>query len=158
VERGVRFVQLYHGGGNTGWDTHGNNDGQHRINARQTDQPIAALLHDLAARGLLDSTLVLWGGEFGRTPTSEGADGRDHSPYGFSVWLAGGGVRGGTVHGATDDFGFRAVEKPVPIRDLHATILHLLGLSHEELTFLFQGLDQKLTGVEPAQVIRELLA
>ena len=158
VERGVRFVQLYHGGGNTGWDTHGNNDGQHRINARQTDQPIAALLHDLAARGLLDTTLVLWGGEFGRTPTSEGADGRDHSPYGFTVWMAGGGVRGGTVHGATDDFGFRAVENPTPIRDLHATILHLLGLSHEELTFLFQGLDQKLTGVEPAQVIRELLA
>lgn len=158
VERGVRFVQLYHGGGNTGWDTHGNNDGQHVINARQTDQPIAALLHDLSARGLLDSTLVIWGGEFGRTPTSEGADGRDHSPYGFSVWMAGGGIRGGMVHGATDDFGFRAVENPVPIRDLHATILHLLGLSHEELTFLFQGLEQKLTGVEPAQVIRDLLA
>ena len=158
VERGVRFVQIYHGGGNVGWDTHGNNDGQHLVNARQTDQPIAALLHDLAARGLLDSTLVIWGGEFGRTPTSEGSDGRDHSPYGFTVWMAGGGVRGGTVHGATDDFGFRAVENPVPIRDLHATILHLLGLSHEELTFLFQGLDQKLTGVEPAEVIRPLVS
>jgi len=158
VERGVRFVQLYHGGNNVGWDTHGNNDGQHQINALQTDRPIAGLLEDLAARGLLDSTLVLWGGEFGRTPTSEGSDGRDHSPYGFSVWLAGGGVRGGIVHGATDDFGFQAVEDKVPIRDLHATILHLLGLGHEELTYLFQGLDQKLTGVEPAQVIRRLLA
>jgi len=158
VERGVRFVQLYHGGGNVGWDTHGNNDGQHQINALQTDQPIAGLLEDLAARGLLDSTLVQWGGEFGRTPTSEGSDGRDHNPYGFSVWLAGGGVRGGMAYGATDDFGFKAVEKKVPIRDLHATILHLLGLGHEELTYLFQGLDQKLTGVEPARVIRELLA
>lgn len=158
VERGVRFVQLYHGGGNVGWDTHGNNDGQHQINALQTDQPIAGLLEDLAARGLLDSTLVQWGGEFGRTPTSEGSDGRDHNPYGFSVWLAGGGVRGGMAYGATDDFGFKAVEKKVPIRDLHATLLHLLGLGHEELTYLFQGLDQKLTGVEPARVIRELLA
>jgi len=158
VERGVRFVQLYHGGGNVGWDTHGNNDGQHRINALQTDQPIAGLLADLAARGLLDSTLVLWGGEFGRTPTSEGSDGRDHNPYGFSVWMAGGGVRGGMAHGATDDFGFKAVDEKVPIRDLHATILHLLGLGHEELTYLFQGLEQKLTGVEPARVIRELLA
>ena len=158
VERGVRFVQLYHGGNNVGWDTHGNNDGQHQINALQTDRPIAGLLEDLAARGLLDSTLVLWGGEFGRTPTSEGSDGRDHSPYGFSVWLAGGGVRGGMVHGATDDFGFQAVEDKVPIRDLHATILHLLGLGHEELTYLFQGLEQKLTGVEPARVIRQLLA
>ena len=158
VERGVRFVQLYHGGGNVGWDTHGNNDGQHQTNALQTDGPIAGLLEDLAARGLLDSTLVMWGGEFGRTPTSEGADGRDHSPYGFSVWLAGGGVRGGMAYGATDDFGFNAVEDKVPIRDLHATILHLLGLGHEELTYLFQGLDQKLTGVEPARVIRELLA
>jgi hypothetical protein len=158
VERGVRFVQLYHGGGNVGWDTHGNNDGQHQINALQTDQPIAGLLEDLAARGLLDSTLVQWGGEFGRTPTSEGSDGRDHNPYGFSVWLAGGGVRGGMAYGATDDFGFKAVGKKVPIRDLHATLLHLLGLGHEELTYLFQGLDQKLTGVEPARVIRELLA
>lgn len=158
VERGVRFVQLYHGGGDVGWDTHGNNDGQHRINAGQTDRPISALLEDLAARGMLDSTLVLWGGEFGRTPTSEGSDGRDHNPYGFSVWMAGGGVRGGTAYGATDDFGFSALEDKVPIRDLHATILHLLGLGHEELTYLFQGLEQKLTGVEPARVIRELLA
>jgi len=158
VERGVRFVQLYHGGGNVGWDTHGNNDRQHQTNALQTDWPIAGLLEDLAARGLLDSTLVLWGGEFGRTPTSEGSDGRDHNPYGFSVWLAGGGVRGGVTHGATDDFGFKAVEDQVPIRDLHATILYLLGLGHEELTYLFQGLEQKLTGVEPARVIRQLLA
>ena len=158
IERGVRFVQLYHGGGNTGWDTHGNNDGQHRINALQTDRPIAGLLADLKARGLLDSTLILWGGEFGRTPTSEGADGRDHSPYGFSIWMAGGGIRGGTVYGATDDFGFKAVENLVPIRDLHATILHLLGIDHEELTYLFQGLDQKLTGVEEARVIRSIIA
>ena len=98
------------------------------------------------------------GGEFGRTPTPEGSDGRDHNPYGFSVWLAGGGVRGGMAYGATDDFGFNAVDDKVPIRDLHATILHLLGLGHEKLTYLFQGLEQKLTGVEPARVIRELLA
>jgi len=108
---------------------------------------------------LLDSTLIIWGGEFGRTPTSEGADGRDHSPYGYSVWMAGGGIRGGTVYGATDDFGFRATENPVQVRDLHATILHLLGLQHDKLTYYFQGLQQRLTQIDgDSRVIREILA
>jgi hypothetical protein len=159
VERGVRFVQLYHGGGGDGWDTHGANDAKHLRNGKQIDQPIAGLILDLKARGLLDSTLILWGGEFGRTPTSEGSDGRDHSPYGYSVWMAGGGIKGGTVFGATDDFGFNAVENPVQVRDLHATILHLLGLEHEKLTYYFQGLQQRLTQVDgESRVLRELLA
>lgn len=158
VERGVRFVQLYHGGGGDGWDTHGANDAKHVRNGRQIDKPIAGLITDLKARGLLDSTLILWGGEFGRTPTSEGSDGRDHSPYGYSIWMAGGGIRGGTVYGATDDFGFKAVENPVGVRDLHATILHLLGLNHEKLTFYFQGLQQRLTQVDgESRVIQEIL-
>jgi hypothetical protein len=159
VERGVRFVQLYHGGGGDGWDTHGGNDSKHLRNGRQIDKPITALITDLKARGLLDSTLIIWGGEFGRTPTSEGADGRDHSPYGYSVWMAGGGIRGGTVYGATDDFGFRATENPVQVRDLHATILHLLGLQHDKLTYYFQGLQQRLTQIDgDSRVIREILA
>jgi hypothetical protein len=159
VERGVRFVQLYHGGGGDGWDTHGANDSKHVRNGRQIDKPIAGLITDLKARGLLDSTLILWGGEFGRTPTSEGSDGRDHSPYGYSVWMAGGGIKGGTVFGATDDFGFKAVENPVQVRDLHATILHLLGLQHDKLTFYFQGLQQRLTQIDgESRVIREILA
>jgi uncharacterized protein (DUF1501 family) len=159
VERGVRFVQLYHGGGGDGWDTHGANDSKHVRNGRQIDKPIAGLIADLTARGLLESTLILWGGEFGRTPTSEGSDGRDHSPYGYSVWMAGGGVKGGTVFGSTDDFGFNATENPVQVRDLHATILHLLGLQHDKLTFYFQGLQQRLTQVDgESRVIREILA
>lgn len=159
VERGVRFVQLYHGGGGDGWDTHGGNDSKHLRNGRQIDKPITALITDLKARGLLDSTLIIWGGEFGRTPTSEGSDGRDHSPYGYSVWMAGGGIRGGTVYGATDDFGFRATENPVQVRDLHATILHLLGLQHDKLTYYFQGLQQRLTQIDgDSRVIREILA
>ena len=159
VERGVRFVQLYHGGGGDGWDTHGGNDSKHLRNGRQIDKPITALITDLKARALLDSTLIIWGGEFGRTPTSEGADGRDHSPYGYSVWMAGGGIRGGTVYGATDDFGFRATENPVQVRDLHATILHLLGLQHDKLTYYFQGLQQRLTQIDgDSRVIREILA
>ena len=159
VERGVRFVQLYHGGGGDGWDTHGGNDSKHLRNGRQIDKPITALITDLKARGLLDSTLIIWGGEFGRTPTSEGADGRDHSPYGYSVWMVGGGIRGGTVYGATDDFGFRATENPVQVRDLHATILHLLGLQHDKLTYYFQGLQQRLTQIDgDSRVIREILA
>ncbi|MCX6862569.1 MAG: DUF1501 domain-containing protein [Verrucomicrobia bacterium] len=159
VERGVRFVQLYHGGGGDGWDTHGGNDSKHLRNGRQIDKPITALITDLKARGLLDSTLIIWGGEFGRTPTSEGADGRDHSPYGYSVWMAGGGIRGGTVYGATDDFGFRATENPVQVRDLHATILHLLGLQHDKITYYFQGLQQRLTQIDgDSRVIREILA
>ena len=159
VERGVRFVQLYHGGGGDGWDTHGANDAKHLRNGRQIDKPIAGLITDLKARGLLDSTLIIWGGEFGRTPTSEGADGRDHSPYGYTVWMAGGGIKGGTVYGATDDFGFRAVENPVQVRDLHATILHLLGLDHEKLTFYAQGHQQRLTQIDgESRVIKEILA
>ena len=159
IERGVRFVQLYHGGGGDGWDTHGANDAKHLRNGRQIDKPIAGLITDLKARGLLDSTLLVWGGEFGRTPTSEGSDGRDHSPYGYSVWMAGGGIKGGTVFGATDDFGFKAVENPVQVRDLHATILHLLGLEHEKLTYYFQGIQQRLTQIDgESRVIKEIVA
>jgi hypothetical protein len=159
VERGVRFVQIYHGGGGDGWDTHGGNDSKHRRNGRQIDKPITGLITDLKARGLLDSTLVIWGGEFGRTPTSEGSDGRDHSPYGYSVWMAGGGIKGGTVYGSTDEFGFRAEQNPVQVRDLHATILHLLGLQHDRLTFYFQGLQQRLTQIDgESRVIHEILA
>ncbi len=128
VERGVRFVQLYHGGSSDGWDTHGANDSKHLRNGKQIDKPIAGFITDLRMRGLLDSTLIIWGGEFGRTPTSEGSDGRDHSPYGYTVWMTGGGIKGGTVLGATDDFGFKASEKPVQVSDLPATIRHLLGL------------------------------
>ncbi len=159
VERGVRFVQLYHGGGGDGWDTHGDNDQKHVRNGRQIDKPITGLISDLKARGLLDSTLIIWGGEFGRTPTSEGSNGRDHNPYGYSVWLAGGGVRGGTVYGATDDFGFRAETNAVQVRDLHATILLLLGLGHEQLTFYFQGLQQRLTQIDgESRVISEIVS
>jgi hypothetical protein len=159
VERGVRFVQIYHGGGGEGWDTHGSNDSRHVQNARQIDKPVAGLITDLKARGLLDTTLVLWGGEFGRTPTSEGSDGRDHNPYGYSVWLAGGGIKGGVVYGSTDEFGFKAVENPVQVRDLHATILHLLGLQHDRLTFYFQGLQQRLTQIDgQSRVLTEILA
>ena len=159
VERGVRFVQLYHGGGGDGWDTHGDNDAKHVRNGKQIDKPMAGLLTDLKARGLLDETLVIWGGEFGRTPTSEGSDGRDHSPYGYSIWMAGGGIKGGTVYGATDEFGFQAVQNPVQVRDLHATILHLLGLRHDKLTFYFQGLQQRLTQIDgECRVIHEILA
>ena len=159
VERGVRFVQLYHGGGGDGWDTHGGNDAKHLRNGRQIDKPVAGLITDLKARGLLDSTLIIWGGEFGRTPTSEGADGRDHSPYGYSVWMAGGGIKGGTVFGATDEFGFKAQQDPVQVRDLHATILHLLGLKHDKLTFYFQGVQQRLTQIDgDSRVIKEILS
>jgi hypothetical protein len=148
VERGVRFVQLYHTtGGFQPWDQHSDLKGGHARNALATDRPIAGLLHDLQARGLLDETLVIWGGEFGRTPAAEGTDGRDHHPYGFSMWLAGGGVRGGLAHGATDEFGWDAVEDRVHVHDLHATILHLLGLNHEKLTYRHSGRDYRLTDV-----------
>jgi len=158
IERGVRFVQLYHGGGGDGWDTHGENDAKHVRNGKQIDKPIAGLISDLKARGMLDSTLVIWGGEFGRTPTSEGSAGRDHNPYGYSVWMAGGGIRGGTLYGATDEFGFRAVENRVQVRDLHATILHLLGLDHARLTYYFQGLQQRLTQIDgDCRVLHELI-
>ncbi len=154
IERGVRFVQIFTGSaGKDDWDAaHADNDRVHEEMARRTDQPTAALLKDLKARGLLESTLVIWGGEFGRTPITDGRfpdkpAGRDHNPYGFSTWLAGGGIRGGKIIGATDEFGFRAVEDRVHINDLHATILKLLGLDHEKLTFLFQGRKQRLTDV-----------
>ena len=140
VERGVRFVQLYHTtGGFQPWDQHSDLKGGHATNALATDRPIAGLLRDLQARGLLDDTLVIWGGEFGRTPAAEGTDGRDHHPYGFTMWLAGGGVRGGMAYGATDEFGWDAVEDRVHVHDLHATILHLLGLDHEKLTYRHAG-------------------
>lgn len=159
VERGVRFIQLYHGGGGDGWDTHGDNDAKHVRNGRQIDKPIAGLITDLKNRGLLESTLLIWGGEFGRTPTSEGSAGRDHNPYGYSVWMAGGGIRGGTVYGETDEFGFCAAVNPVQVRDLHATILHLLGLDHARLTYYFQGLEQRLTQIDgDSRVIEEVLA
>lgn len=145
VERGVRVVQVYTGSGQP-WDDHGDIAG-HADKARQTDRPIAALLTDLKSRGLLEDTLVLWGGEFGRTPASEGSKGRDHNNHGFTVWLAGGGVRGGTVYGASDDFGFAAVQDKMHVHDLHATILHLMGLDHEKLTFRYSGRDFRLTDV-----------
>jgi hypothetical protein len=158
VERGVRFVQLYHTtGGFQPWDQHGNLKGGHAKNAAATDRPIAALLQDLKARGLLGETLILWGGEFGRTPAAQGADGRDHHPYGFSMWLAGGGVKGGHAHGATDDFGWDAVQDPVHVHDLHATLLHLLGLDHTRLTYRYAGRDYRLTDVS-GTVVRALLA
>src|SRR5690606_4731338 len=146
VERGVRFVQVYYGDGQP-WDTHNNHNDSVRNLAKDIDQPIAALLADLKRRGLLNETLVIWGGEFGRTPTSENGDGRDHNHHGFSMWMAGGGVRGGMTYGETDDFGFRAVQDKVHVHDLHATILHLLGLDHERLTFRHSGRDYRLTDV-----------
>jgi hypothetical protein len=147
VERGVRFVQLYHTtGGFQPWDQHAALKNGHGKNAAATDRPIAGLLQDLRTRGLLADTLVIWGGEFGRTPAAQG-DGRDHHPYGFSMWLAGGGVRGGHVHGATDELGWDAVQDKVHVHDLHATILHLLGLNHEKLTYHYGGRDYRLTDV-----------
>jgi hypothetical protein len=143
VERGVRFVELYC----TDWDGHADCPGNHRDNAARTDQPIAGLLADLKQRGLLESTVVLWTGEFGRTPVMQGNRGRDHNPYGFSSWLAGGGIRGGRAIGATDELGFRAVEDKVHVHDLHATLLALLGLDHERLTYLFEGRQRRLTDV-----------
>jgi hypothetical protein len=157
VERGVRFVQIYQGCGGAGWDTHGDNHRRQTEMMRSIDQGAAALLVDLRRRGLLDETLVIWGGEFGRTPTTEGNDGRDHSPYGFSMWLAGGGVKGGVLHGATDDLGFRAVAGRVHAHDLNATILHLLGLDHERLTIRHAGRDFRLTDVF-GNVVHEILA
>jgi uncharacterized protein (DUF1501 family) len=144
VERGVRFVQVYCGDTN-GWEAHSDIVGNHTRLCRQSDRPIAGLLTDLKRRGLLDSTLVVWAGEFGRTPMSEGSTGRDHSPHGFTAWLAGGGVRGGQVIGATDEVGLRAVEGRAHAHDLHATILNLLGLQHRRLTFRHNGRNERLT-------------
>jgi len=164
VERGVRFVQVWHGAAQP-WDSH-NDIRDHEKLAAESDQPIAALLTDLAQRGLLDETLVLWGGEFGRTPSVELANplignaktqGRDHNHYGFSVWMAGGGIKGGMTYGATDEFGFRAVDKPVHVHDLHATMLHLLGFDHEQFTYAYAGRDFRLTDVH-GHVVKELLA
>lgn len=157
LESGVRFVQVTHSDAFVQWDQHGDLKRGHEKNAREVDQPIAALLWDLKNRGLLDDTLVWWGGEFGRTPTAQGTDGRDHNPDGFTMWLAGGGVKGGTSHGATDEYGFFAREGKVHIHDLHATILHLLGMDHERLTFWHAGRDFRLTDVH-GKVVHELIA
>jgi hypothetical protein len=158
LERGVRFVQVWSGAGQP-WDNHDGLEKQHRELAKGWDQAIAAFLTDLKQRGLLETTLVMWGGEFGRTPVAElpGLSGRDHNHYGFSMWLAGGGVKGGHVHGATDEFGFAAVENKVHVHDLHATLLHLLGFDHERLTYRYAGRDFRLTDVH-GNVIREVLA
>jgi hypothetical protein len=162
LERGVRVVQLWHGAGQP-WDHHDNIESNVRKQAAEIDGPIAAFMTDLKQRGLFDDTLILWGGEFGRTPSVELGDsgksklGRDHNHYGFSVWLAGGGVRGGVAHGATDEFGFRAVENPVSVHDLHATMLHLLGFDHERLTYRHAGRDFRLTDVA-GEVVRPVVA
>ena len=156
VERGVRFVQIYYGNGQP-WDTHRNHNQSTKDLCKDIDQPTAALLEDLARRGMLEDTLVIWCGEFGRTSTSEGGDGRDHNHLGFTGWLAGGGVRGGMAYGATDDFGFRAVQDKVHVHDLHATILHLLGLDHERLTFRHAGRDYRLTDVY-GRVVHDVIA
>jgi hypothetical protein len=161
LERGVRMVQLWHGAGQP-WDNHNDIETNHRKLAAEIDQPIAALLHDLKQRGMLEDTLVIWGGEFGRTPTVELAGGksklgRDHNHYGFSVWMAGGGIKGGTVHGNTDEFGFAAQDNPTSVHDLHATILHLMGINHEELTYRYAGRDFRLTDVY-GEVMRPILA
>jgi uncharacterized protein (DUF1501 family) len=155
VERGVRFVQIFMAG--QPWDTHANNAAGTRSCCEQTDLPIAGLLTDLKQRGLLDQTLVVWGGEFGRTPGAQGKDGRDHHPYGFSVWLAGGGIQGGQTYGATDDFGYHAVADRCHVSDLHATILHVLGLDFQRLNFARLGRDERLTDVHPAKVLTRLL-
>ncbi len=161
IERGVRFVQLYSGGGHIEdtWDGHLDCISNHTLHAGETDQPIGALITDLKRTGLWDETLLVWGGEFGRTPTSEGVGkpGRDHNWLGFSMWLAGAGVKGGQAIGATDELGFDAVEDPWHVSDFHATILHLMGLDHTNLTYFYQGLDQRLTGVR-GEVIRKALA
>jgi hypothetical protein len=156
VEAGVRFVQLYCGDTN-GWDGHSDMEGNHSKLCAESDLPIAGLLTDLKARGLLDSTLVIWGGEFGRMPMSEGSNGRDHNPHGFCMWLAGGGVKGGQVIGATDAVGLRAAEDKTHVHDIHATILHLLGLDHERLTFRHDGRDQRLTDVAGNVIAKALV-
>jgi hypothetical protein len=156
VERGVRFVQLYMGSGSK-WDAHRDLDVNHAQYCRESDRPIAGLLRDLKRRGLLESTLVVWGGEFGRTPMSESGNGRDHNPFGFTMWMAGGGIRGGITYGGTDEIGLYAVDRPAHVHDIHATILHLLGLNHKALTFPHNGRDERLTQVS-GQVIGEILA
>ena len=159
VEKGVRFVQIYH----NNWDHHGNLVGRMGDQCRDVDQPCWGLIQDLKRRGLFDSTLVIWGGEFGRTIYSQGGlsktnYGRDHHPRCFTMWMAGGGSKGGTIHGETDDFSYNIVKDPVHVRDLHATVLRLLGIDHQRFTYRYQGLDQKLTGVEKAEVIPAVIA
>ncbi len=155
VERGVRFVQLYMGSGSR-WDAHSDLDKNHAQSCRESDRPIAGLLKDLKRRGMLDSTLVVWGGEFGRTPMSESGNGRDHNPFGFTMWMAGGGIKGGTTYGTTDEIGLYAVDKPAHVHDIHATILALLGLDHKQLTFLHDGRDERLTETS-GQVIESII-
>ncbi len=164
IERGVRFVELSclnagvgAGNGPNPWDQHGKILEGHGAMARQVDQPIAALIRDLKARGMLEETLILFSGEFGRTPFSQGSDGRDHNPFGFSLWMAGGGIKGGTVYGATDDLGYYAVENKLEIYDLYATVLHLLGMDHERLTYRFGGRDFRLTDVH-GHVVKEIIS
>ena len=157
AERGVRFIQLYH----RDWDHHSQLFEEMPVKARETDQACAALIRDLHQRGLLDDTLVVWAGEFGRTPMSQknkGTTGRDHHNKSMSIWLAGAGVQGGRVFGATDELGYAAVENVATVHDLHATMLHLLGIRHDEFTFRYQGLDARLTGVEEARVIHGILS
>ena len=159
AERGVRFIELTcpRIQGNDRWDAHSNLKKNHSENALATDQPIAALIEDLAARGMLDETLIVWAGEFGRTPFAQGSNGRDHNPFGFTIWMAGGGVRGGTTYGRTDEFGYRVIENRVEIHDLHATMLHLLGIDHTQLTHRFGGRDMRLTDVH-GEVIDDIIA
>lgn len=157
LDRGVRFVQVTHSDSEVQWDQHSNLYLGHSKNAAEVDKPIAGFLTDLRARGLLEDTLVLWGGEFGRTPTAEASDGRDHNPHGFTMWMAGGGVKGGFAYGSTDDYGYYAVENKMHIHDLHATILHILGMNHEKLTFRFAGRDFRLTDVA-GKVATDILA
>jgi len=159
VERGVRFVQVYH----NNWDHHSNVGGRMPSQCRDIDQATYGLINDLKQRGLLDQTMIIWGGEFGRTIYSQGGlskenYGRDHHPRCFSMWVAGGGFRGGVIYGATDDFSYNIVENPVNVHDFHATILQLLGINHERFTVKYQGLDFRLSGVEPVRIVKELLA
>ena len=156
LERGVRFVQVTHSDSYVQWDQHSNLYHGHTKNAAEVDRPIAGLLSDLKARGLLDDTLILWGGEFGRTPTAQGKDGRDHNPHAFTWWMAGGGVKPGFSYGVSDDFGYYVADQGVHVHDLHATLLHLLGLDHERLTYRHGGRDFRLTDVE-GNVVREIL-
>ena len=156
VERGVRFIQLYSGSG-SGWDAHENIEANHSKMCKSTDRPIAGLLTDLKARGLLDTTLVVWGGEFGRTPFNEKGSGRDHNPWGFTMWMAGGGIKGGQVIGATDEIGMKVVDVPCHVHDIHATILHLLGLNHRRLTFEHNGRDERPT-INGGRVVTQAIA
>lgn len=156
-ERGVRFVQVTHSDSEVQWDQHSNLYQGHTKNAAEVDKPIAGLLKDLKSRGMLEDTLVIWGGEFGRTPTAQGGNGRDHNPHGFTVWMAGGGVKGGIAYGATDDYGYYAERDKMHVHDLHATILHLLGMDHEHLTYRYAGRDFRLTDVE-GHVAKAILA